>query len=75
MAFFHHSHESEEETSDRRRSSSNSLRDLQARAYAKWVVAGTVKKSSNQHAGFEAERSRRHFWQEEAARFGIVMRT
>ncbi|KIW35669.1 uncharacterized protein PV07_02354 [Cladophialophora immunda] len=72
MAFLRHSHENEEEPIGRRRSSS--LRDLQARAYAKWVVAGTVKKSSRP-SGFEAERTRRHFWQEEAARFGIVMRT
>ena len=70
MAFFHHSHEGEEQTPRRR----SSVRDLQARAYAKWVTQGIARKSSHT-SGFEAERARRHFWQEEAARNDMVMRT
>jgi hypothetical protein len=60
-----------------RRKSSSSVRDLQAKAYAKWVCQGISRKSSSSshQSGFEAERARRHYWTQEAARSGVVMRT
>jgi len=68
MSFFRHHQETEEKAPRR-----HSLRDLEAKAYAKWVSQGVARKSSNV-SGFEAERARRHFWTEEAARSGVVMR-
>jgi hypothetical protein len=68
MAFFHHNSQGEEEAPRRR----NSVRDLQAKAYAKWVSQGAAPKHSKS-SGFEAERSRRRFWRDQAAHFGIVM--
>ncbi|KAJ9608626.1 hypothetical protein H2200_006397 [Cladophialophora chaetospira] len=68
MSFFHHKQENEEKTPRR-----HSLRDLEAKAYAKWVSQGVARKSSNV-SGFEAERARRHFWAEETARSALVMK-
>jgi hypothetical protein len=69
MSFFHHSNEGAEETPRRR----SSVRDLQAKAYSKWVSQGVARKHSNP-SGFEAERARRHFLAEQA-RSEVVMRT
>ncbi|KIW44568.1 uncharacterized protein PV06_03028 [Exophiala oligosperma] len=48
----------------------HSLRDLQARAYAKWVLE-TSKPRKHHTSSFEAERARRHSANEE----DVIMRT
>jgi len=70
MAFFHHDNREGEQGSGRR----GSVRDLQARAYAKWVAQATKPRKSSR-SGFEAERSRRASLLEEAGVAPYVMRT
>jgi hypothetical protein len=70
MSFFNSNTKQGEEQSQRRRSS---VRELEAKAYARWLSLG--RHHEHKVSGFEAERARRHSLMEEAGRTEVGMKS